>query len=288
VLRPGQRPPFLGEAAQRSGEVRELRHADVEAALRHRPPRRPGGAPETIWDARFDTPLTDQNIINGAVINALGIANAKVIVPRDLSHSIMYLRATNIGTIQMPPLAKNVVDANFAYALAEWIEHKAADRARNAIAGLMALAPDEAEVRGADSQWRRVPAAEVAVGEVVRVRPGERVPLDGTVLAGTSTVDQASVTGESIPVDKAAGDAVFAATVNQGGELELRVTAAAGHTTLDRIVESVERAQASRAPTQRFIERFAAFDPLRQRTHRVVFKDDLVTSLFFELRHEHQ
>lgn len=144
------------------------------------------------------------------------------------------------------------------YALAELIEHKAADRARNAISGLMALAPDEAEVRGADGQWRRVPAAEVAVGQVLRVRPGERVPLDGTITAGSSSIDQASVTGESIPVDKTVGDAVFAATVNQGGELEVRVSAAAGHTTLDRIIESVERAQASRAPTQRFVERFAA------------------------------
>ena len=144
------------------------------------------------------------------------------------------------------------------YALAELIEHRSTDRARHAIGGLMALAPDEAEVRGADGQWRRVPAAQVAVGDVVRVRPGERVPLDGSVTAGSSTVDQASVTGESIPVDKREGDTVFAATVNQGGELQIRVTAAAGHTTLDRIIEAVERAQASRAPTQRFIERFAA------------------------------
>ncbi|WP_157008025.1 heavy metal translocating P-type ATPase [Xenophilus azovorans] len=144
------------------------------------------------------------------------------------------------------------------YALAELIEHKAADRARNAIAGLMALAPDEAEVRRADGTWQRIAAREVAVGDTVRVRPGERIPLDGTVSTGRSTVDQASVTGESIPVDKAPGDAVFAATVNQGGELQLQVTAAAGQTTLDRIIEAVEQAQASRAPTQRFVERFAA------------------------------
>jgi len=144
------------------------------------------------------------------------------------------------------------------YALAEFIEHKAADRARNAIAGLMALAPDEAEVRQADGRWQRVAARAVAVGDTVRVRPGERIPLDGTVSAGRSTVDQASVTGESIPVDKAPGDPVFAATVNQGGELQLQVTAAAGQTTLDRIIEAVEQAQASRAPTQRFVERFAA------------------------------
>jgi Cd2+/Zn2+-exporting ATPase len=144
------------------------------------------------------------------------------------------------------------------YALAELIEHKAADRARNAIAGLMALAPDEAEMRTADGGWQRVAAHDVPVDAVVRVRPGERVPLDGVVTAGSSAIDQASVTGESIPVDKAVGDAVFAATVNQTGELEMRVTAAAGHTTLDRIIESVEQAQASRAPTQRFVERFAA------------------------------
>ncbi|WP_219211705.1 heavy metal translocating P-type ATPase [Variovorax boronicumulans] len=144
------------------------------------------------------------------------------------------------------------------YALAEFIEHKAADRARNAIGGLMALAPDEAEVREADGSWRRVAAREVALDAVVRIRPGERVPLDGVVTAGNSAIDQASVTGESIPVDKAVGDTVFAATVNQSGELQVRVTAIAGQTTLDRIIESVEQAQASRAPTQRFVERFAA------------------------------
>jgi Cd2+/Zn2+-exporting ATPase len=144
------------------------------------------------------------------------------------------------------------------YALAEFIEHKAADRARNAIGGLMALAPDEAEVREADGSWRRVAAREVALDAVVRIRPGERVPLDGVVTAGASAIDQASVTGESIPVDKAVGDTVFAATVNQSGELQVRVTAVAGQTTLDRIIESVEQAQASRAPTQRFVERFAA------------------------------
>ncbi len=144
------------------------------------------------------------------------------------------------------------------YALAELIEHRAADRARNAIGGLMALAPDEAEMQTPQGDWQRVAAREVPVGAVVRVRPGDRVPLDGVVTAGASAIDQASVTGESIPVDKAVGDTVFAATVNQTGELQMRVTSEAGHTTLDRIIESVERAQASRAPTQRFIERFAA------------------------------
>ena len=144
------------------------------------------------------------------------------------------------------------------YALAELIEHRAADRARHAISSLMALAPQEAEVLGDGGTWRRVPARDVALGATVRVRPGERLPFDGVVTVGNSAIDQASVTGESIPVDKSVGDSVFAGTINQGGELQLRVTAAAGRTTLDRIIHAVEQAQATRAPSQRFVDRFAA------------------------------
>ena len=144
------------------------------------------------------------------------------------------------------------------YALAELIEHRAADRARHAITGLMALAPSEAEVLGQDGQWRRMHTREVALGATVRVRPGERLPFDGEVTMGHSAIDQSSVTGESIPVDKGPGDAVFAGTINQSGEMQLRVTAATGRTTLDRIIHAVEEAQATRAPTQRFVDRFAA------------------------------
>ncbi len=144
------------------------------------------------------------------------------------------------------------------YALAELIEHRAADRARHAISSLMALAPQEAEVLGDDGAWRRLPTREVALGATVRVRPGERLPFDGVVTVGNSAINQSSVTGESIPVDKGVGDAVFAGTINQGGELQLRVTAAAGRTTLDRIIHAVEQAQATRAPSQRFVDRFAA------------------------------
>jgi Cd2+/Zn2+-exporting ATPase len=93
---------------------------------------------------------------------------------------------------------------------------------------------------------------------LVRIRPGERVPLDGLVTQGSSAVNQAPITGESIPVDKETGDAVFAGTINETGELEIRVTAAAGNTTLARIIHAVEQAQGSRAPTQRFVDRFAA------------------------------
>ena len=144
------------------------------------------------------------------------------------------------------------------YAIAEMIEARAADRARNAIEGLLALAPEEALVRAPDGSWQAQRVADVPLESIVRIRPGERVPLDGVVTSGTSAVNQAPVTGESIPVDKAAGDPVYAGTVNQTGELEFRVTAGASNTTLARIIHAVEQAQGARAPTQRFVDRFAA------------------------------
>ena len=144
------------------------------------------------------------------------------------------------------------------YAIAELIEARAVDRARNAIGRLLDLAPETAEVLREDGSWHRIALAAVPLGSVARVRPGERVPLDGTVTAGESAVDQAPVTGESIPVDKSQGDRVFAGTINQTGTFEFRVDAAAGGTVLARIVHAVEQAQGSRAPTQQFVDRFAA------------------------------
>ncbi|WKB55748.1 heavy metal translocating P-type ATPase (plasmid) [Eleftheria terrae] len=144
------------------------------------------------------------------------------------------------------------------YAIAELIEARAVDRARNAIHGLMALAPQEAQVRQPDGAWQTVPARAVPLGAVVRIRPGERVPLDGVVTQGHSAINQAPVTGESLPVDKSVGDLVFAGTVNETAELEFRVTAGASDTTLARIIHAVEQAQGSRAETQRFVDRFAA------------------------------
>ena len=144
------------------------------------------------------------------------------------------------------------------YAIAELIEARAVDRARNAIKSLLDLTPDTADVRQSDGGWAKVAAAEVPLNAIVRVKPGERIPLDGTVASGTSAVNQAPVTGESIPVDKAQGDLVFAGTINETGTLEVTVTAEASNTTLARIIHSVEQAQGSRAPTQQFVDRFAA------------------------------
>lgn len=143
------------------------------------------------------------------------------------------------------------------YTVAELIEARAVDRARGAIAALMAMAPEVATLRRAGA-WVTVPVAEAAVGETLRVRPGERFPVDAVLTDGTTSVDQAAVTGESLPVDKQPGDALFAGTLNLSGAVEARITAPASRSTLARIVEAVEHAQASRAPTQRFVDRFAA------------------------------
>ncbi|AVP57975.1 heavy metal translocating P-type ATPase [Pulveribacter suum] len=149
------------------------------------------------------------------------------------------------------------------YVAAERIEHGAMDRARNAIRGLLDLAPETADVVQDGGGTARVPAAEVALGALVRIAPGARVPLDGTVTRGSSAVNQAPITGESQLADKGPGDALYAGSVNQQGELFMQVTAAPGSTLLARIVHAVEQAQASRAPTQRFVDRFAAvYTPL--------------------------
>ncbi|WP_296271134.1 heavy metal translocating P-type ATPase [Pseudomonas sp. UBA6323] len=143
------------------------------------------------------------------------------------------------------------------FTLAELIEARSLDRARNAIRDLMDLAPPRATVRQTDGSWQEVDVQAIALGAVVRVRPGERISLDGEVVGGSSTVNQAPITGESLPLEKRAGDPVFAGTINEAGSLEFRVTAAARDTTLARIIHAVEEAQGSRAPTQRFVDQFS-------------------------------
>ena len=143
------------------------------------------------------------------------------------------------------------------FALAEAIEALSLDRARNAIRGLMAMTPDQATVLQANGEWLAVAAAGVAVGAQVRVDPGERIALDGVLTQGQSSVNQAPLTGESMPVAKASGDQVFAGTVNESGSFVYTVSAPQAQSTLARIIRALEEAQGSRAPTQRFVDRFA-------------------------------
>ena len=146
----------------------------------------------------------------------------------------------------------------FLFAAAEMIEALSLDRARNAIKGLMAMTPETATVQ-IDGTWQAVAASSVAIDAIVRIKPGERLPLDGVIVAGQSTINQAPITGESMPVDKQAGDAVFAGTINEQGGFDYRVTAAQSDSTLSRIVRSVQQVQGERAPTQRFVDQFARY-----------------------------
>jgi Cd2+/Zn2+-exporting ATPase len=144
----------------------------------------------------------------------------------------------------------------FLFACAEVIEARSVDRARDAIRSLMVLTPDLTHVRR-DGQWVEMETATIERGAVIRVRPGERVPLDGTVTSGSTSIDQAPITGESIPVDKKVGDRVFAGSVNQQGMIEVEVTAGAGDTTLAHIARTIRQAQSQQAPTERFVDQFA-------------------------------
>ncbi|MCF2133748.1 heavy metal translocating P-type ATPase [Mycetohabitans sp. B7] len=144
------------------------------------------------------------------------------------------------------------------FTIAERIEAASLERARRAIERLVALAPDKASVQQADGSWRVVDARTVPTGARVRVKPGERIALDGCIVSGRSAVNQASITGESLPVDKQVGDAVYAGTLNTSGSFDYCVTFPATQSTLARIVQAVEQAQASKAPIQRFVDRFAS------------------------------
>jgi Zn2+/Cd2+-exporting ATPase len=144
----------------------------------------------------------------------------------------------------------------FLFALAQALEVRTLDRARRAIRALMDLTPVDALVRDGAGE-RRIAVDDILPGATIVVRPGEKIPLDGEIVAGESAVNQAPVTGESLPIDKAPGDEVFAGTINGRGALDVRVTRLRRDTTMARIVHLVEAAQAQRAPAQALVERFA-------------------------------
>lgn len=170
-------------------------------------------------------------------------------------NALMSIAVTGAVLIGQWPEAAMVM---FLFTVAELIEARSLDRARNAISGLLQLTPETATVQQADGSWRGTNAAEIAINTIVRVKPGERIALDGVITSGQSSVNQAPITGESLPVEKQVGDTVFAGTINENGSFDFRVTALATQSTLARIIHTIENAQNSRAPTQRFVDRFAA------------------------------
>jgi Cd2+/Zn2+-exporting ATPase len=144
----------------------------------------------------------------------------------------------------------------FLFAVAQWLEVRTLERARQAIRALMDLSPREAIIRHAGVE-RHIAVDHLRVGDEIVVRPGDKVPLDGLVLSGHSDVNEAPLTGESLPADKGPGDEIFAGTINGHGALDVRVTRLVRDTRLARVIHLVETAQANRAPVQSFVDRFA-------------------------------
>jgi Cd2+/Zn2+-exporting ATPase len=166
---------------------------------------------------------------------------------------LMIVAATGAAVLGDWAEAATVV---FLFGLAQALEARTLERARHAIRALMDLAPADALVRDAAGE-RRVDIDTVAIGALIVIRPGEKIPLDGEVVAGQSAVNQSPVTGESLPAEKSTGDAVFAGSINGRGALDVRVTRLRRDTTLARIIHLVERAQTQRAPVQTLVERMA-------------------------------
>lgn len=146
----------------------------------------------------------------------------------------------------------------FLFSLAELLEEYSVGRARNSLKALMKLAPNEARVKRSGRELL-LPVEEIEIGDVIAIKPGERIALDGEVITGSSAVNQAPITGESVPVEKQVGQSVFAGSINEEGYLEIRVTKRSKDTTLARIIHLVEEAEAQKAPSERFVDRFARY-----------------------------
>lgn len=165
------------------------------------------------------------------------------------------MAAAVIGAIAIGEYAEGAA-VIVLFAVSLLLESLATDRSRKAIESLMRISPPTATVRDGTRETV-VPVESVSVNQTVIIRPGDRVPLDGTIVSGSSTIDQSAITGESLPVAKNPGDPVFAGSLNQRGVLDVRVTKAAGDSTIARIVQLIEEAQGNKAPSQTFVERFA-------------------------------
>jgi len=206
------------------------------------------GAPEAIVAGAYVAAI----FVGGFYIARTGWAALWTAHSLDMN-ALMTIAA--VGAIFVGEWAEGAV-AMFLFSLGNSLEGYTMDRARNAIRSLMELSPRRATLIHGDHE-EQVPVEDLDVDDRILVRPGEQIPMDGVVLTGLSAVNQAPITGESVPVDKATGQEVYAGTVNGQGALTVRVTRLAADTTIARIIKMVEEAQAQKAPSQQFVDRFA-------------------------------
>lgn len=171
-------------------------------------------------------------------------------------NALMSIAVTGALLIGQWPEAAMVI---VLFTLAEYIETLSLQKARNAIGGLLSLAPTTADIQQIDGSWQTVNADAVLLNSIVRVKPGQRIALDGEITSGQTTIDQSAITGESMPIEKNVGDPVYAGTVNGNQAFTFKVTRITSDTTLARIIQRVEEAQSSRAPTQRFVDQFSKY-----------------------------
>ncbi|MWV65367.1 heavy metal translocating P-type ATPase [Halorubrum sp. JWXQ-INN 858] len=236
----------------------------------------------TGWNPTvFATPLfgltgADAAFVAAALLSGAPIVRSGYYSARNRSLDIDLLMSTAIVAATAIGLYVEAATLAVLFSTAELLERYAMDRTRDSLRELMELAPNEATViraptnagekrdasgDGSDRDDDRVevtvPVDEVVVGDLVAVRPGEKIPVDGTVREGHSAVDQSPITGESVPVDKSSGDAVYAGTLNEAGYLELEATSDAADSTLSRIIDLVREAQTKRTDKEQFVDRFA-------------------------------
>ena len=199
-----------------------------------------------------------------AAVCLVAAAVAGGIFPARRAAAAMRSRTLDINTLMIVAVAGalalgewlEAASVVFLFSVAQWLELRTMERARQAIRALIDLSPREALVRGGGLE-RRVAVDDIRIGDEILLRPGDKVPLDGVVVSGHSDVNESPLTGESMPAVKTPGDDVFAGTINGRGALDVRVTRLVRDTRLARIIHLVETAQASRAPVQSFVDRFA-------------------------------
>lgn len=215
------------------------------------------GVPDVAGVLKLRLDATGLLYLTASMVGGLNFFSAGWRAARALRLDMNFLMSAAIVAALLIGEAFEAATIAFLFSGAELLERFAVDRGRRALSRLLELAPDTAELIASDGMTRRVPVADLRTGDGIRVRPGDRIPADARVTQGISAVNEATITGESLPRTKRTGDTVYAGTLNTDGSLDLEVTADAEHSTLARIVRVVREAEARRAPIEQVVQRFA-------------------------------